>query len=725
MILKEIAIHNFRSYYGHNNLFELSPGLTLILGDNGDGKTTFFEALEWLFYTASEDKALSNVSEKRKSEMIPDEDDIVSVSIRFDHDGEKELIKQFHFKKLENGSFTTYDYKFVGIENIGSERISQDGKRLLERCFDTVIRKYCLFKGESELNIFNGEAALSSLVDTFSDVRKFKLYVDLITDFETKAQTVVEKEMRNDQKAARRAKEIESELRRVKTDIIEDKNELRIQNQAIIDFGSRLEVLERNQGACEQYQDIKKRIEKKKDEMFRTKAHTDVDYNASLLDDYWILRPFAPILDEFSAKVSKLSREKRKLDNEDIARRASVAAKHDVVVEIQKLANGATPLPWNLPDKATMQEMIDEEVCKVCGRPAPKGSDAYNFMVERLNTYLNKIEEEANKRITKKEDKPLFNNEYIEELHSRSIRMGGENEKWVRQIATEIADRLSFIQKRKNDLEKIKKELQEAEDEKTRLLVQSQDLTEDMLEVSFADFKGFSEQKNRAELKVQELTISLDILEKRKKELEDEYETLETENTSVKLYQRVHTALRKIMDAFIRAKEKNVDDFLNMLETSANHYMEILNQNDFRGLVKIIRKMNNGSAEIRLYSSNGTPILKPGGAQKTTMYMSVLFAISSITTLKREEDYPLIFDAPTSSFGDVKEDVFYNIIDKIDKQCIIVTKDLLVKDAMTEKAILKQDKIDELTCSVYRIQKAEGFDVLDLSTIQTEICKIK
>lgn len=724
MILKEIEIHNFRSYYGHDNIFKLSPGLTLILGDNGDGKTTFLEALEWLFYTASEDKSESNISEKRKSELEAGESDVCSVSIKFDHDGEKELIKRFYFKKLPGGGYTTYDYKFVGIENIGSERVPQDGKRLLERCFDTVIRKYCLFKGESELNIFNGEAALNSLVDTFSDVRKFKEYVELTTDFEAKSQSVVEKELTHDRKAARRAKELESELRKVKDSIKDAELDLKTQTQAIQDFASRLEVLERNQGACEQYQDIKKRIESKKNEMLRTKVYTDVDYNASLLDEYWILRSFAPVLDQYSEKVSKLSREKRKLERQDIESRAKAAAAQDVVAEIQQLANGVAPLPWHLPDKDTMQEMIDEEVCKVCGRPAPKGSDPYNFMVQKLHTYLHKVEEESKKRLAKQEEKPLFVNEYIDELHTRSIQMGGDNEKWIRQIATEIADRLSFIQKRKGDLERIKKELQEAEDEKTRLLVQSQDLTEDMLEISFSDFKGFSDQKNRAELKVQDINHELEKLNEHKKEIEEEYNSLDTENTSVKLYQRVHTAMHKIMEAFSRAKEQNIVDFLNMLEEKANHYMEILNQNDFRGLIKIVRKMN-GTAEIRLFSSNGTPIVKPGGAQKTTMYMSVLFAISSITTLKREEDYPLIFDAPTSSFGDVKENVFYNIIDKIDKQCIIVTKDLLVIDPATEKAVLNQEKIDELTCSVYRIKKAEGYDVLDLSTIQTNISKIK
>lgn len=105
--------------------------------------------------------------------------------------------------------------------------------------------------------------------------------------------------------------------------------------------------------------------------------------------------------------------------------------------------------------------------------------------------------------------------------------------------------------------------------------------------------------------------------------------------------------------------------------------------------------------------------------------ISVLFAISRITTLKREQDYPLIFDAPTSSFGGFKEDTFYNVIDNIDKQCIIVTKDLINVDKNTGNKSLDFDTIDKLTCSVYRIEKVTPFDDKDLSTIQTSAKKIK
>ena len=722
MILKEVKIQNFRSYYGADNNIQLSPGLTLILGDNGDGKTTFFEALEWLFNTAVDDRSETNISEKRKSELAVGEDDTVMVEIKFDHDGEKELIKSFKFEKRPDGSIYTSDFRFVGIENVGSERLSIDGKRLLERCFDAIVRKYCLFKGETELNIFNGETALQSLVDTFSDVRKFQEYVEMTTHFEEDSARVVEKEMKSDEKAAKQARSLQVDMTNAKKERDYLIGEIKTQEKAIEDYSTRLEVLERNQSACEQYQIIKQRITKKKDEINRLSAHVEVDYNTSLLDDAWILRSFLPILQEYQKKVAALSKEKRKLEAQDIEAKAKAKGAHEAIEQIQKLANGVAPLPWNLPDKDTMQEMIDEEVCKVCGRPAPKGSDAYNFMVEKLNQYLRKVEEEAKKRAAEVEAQPLFPNEFIDELRTRSIQMGGDSEKWVAHIATEIADRLAFIQSRKLEILNLKQQLQEAEDEKTRLLLQSQGLTEEMLEVSFTDFKGFSDRKNRAEIEKERLERELKDQKDLIRELEEQYAKIETDNTSIKIYQRVHSALKKIMEAFSNAKERNIQEFLQMLEEKANDYMEILNKNDFRGLIKIVRKID-GKAEIRLYSSNDTIIANPNQALKTTMYMSVLFAISNITTLKREEDYPLIFDAPTSSFGDIKEDVFYNIIDKIDKQCIIVTKDLLVKQG--DEAVLNEDKINELTCSVYRIKKKEGYDVLDLSTIQTIISKVK
>lgn len=724
MKLNKIIIKNFRSYYGEN-CFELSDGLTLVIGDNGDGKTTFFEALEWLFDTSKDNKSESNISEMRKAEMGIGDSDEVSVTMTFDHRGEKEICKKIIFEKDTNGSVRTRDFSFVGYEIVGAERYKRDGKILLESCFDTVIRRYCLFKGERELNVFDNNTALKTLVDTFSGIKQFDNLVELTTYFEQQSDNLVIKELKKDKKQEEVIKRLEYELSKVQSDISDVRHDISIKEKAVSDYETRLRVLEENQDACEKLQDINARIEQKKIEQRRLMGYINLDYNAMLLDDMWILRAFPSILSEYQKKVSSLSREKRKLQKAEDERIAIEKGKQEAIKEIQKLANDATPLPWNLPDKETMQEMIDDEICKVCGRPAEKGSDAYNFMVNKLNEYLDHIRKESESAQQQEAlVKPLFENTYINELHTRSIQLSGDTEQELMGLATAIADRLSFVQSRKQDLERVNKDLTEAEDAKMQLLIQTPDLTEEMLIKNFKDFKGLSDSSKRASLDLQELNHELEVLEAQKQELKERQNQIVPSNGIVRVYQKVHITLERIMKAFEAAKNRNVEEFIQTLEEQANIYLKKLNADDFRGVIKI-KRTADGSARINLYSSNDTLIANPGGAQKTTMYMSVLFAISKITTLKRDEDYPLIFDAPTSSFGEFKEDIFYNIIDNIDKQCVIFTKDLLRYDRDTEKRELDFDKINQLSCSVYRIQKAPGYDEEDLSTIRTITERIK
>ena len=724
MKLNKIIIKNFRSYYGEN-CFELSDGLTLVIGDNGDGKTTFFEALEWLFDTSKDNKSESNISEMRKAEMGIGDSDEVSVTMTFDHRGEKEICKKFIFEKDTNGSVRTRDFSFVGYEIVGAERYKRDGKILLESCFDTVIRRYCLFKGERELNVFDNNTALKTLVDTFSGIKQFDNLVELTTYFEQQSDNLVTKELKKDKKQEEVIKRLEYELSKVQSDISDVRHDISIKEKAVSDYETRLRVLEENQDACENLQDINARIEQKKIEQRRLMGYINLDYNAMLLDDMWILRAFPSILSEYQKKVSSLSREKRKLQKAEDERIAVEKGKQEAIKEIQKLANDATPLPWNLPDKETMQEMIDDEICKVCGRPAEKGSDAYNFMVNKLNEYLDHIRKESEAAQQQETPiKPLFENTYINELHTRSIQLSGDTEQELMGLATAIADRLSFVQSRKQDLERVNKDLTEAEAANMQLLIQTPDLTEEMLIKNFKDFKGLSDSSKRASLDLQELNHELEVLEAQKQELKERQNQIVPSNGIVRVYQKVHITLERIMKAFEASKNRNVEEFIQTLEEQANIYLKKLNADDFRGVIKI-KRTADGSARINLYSSNDTLIANPGGAQKTTMYMSVLFAISKITTLKRDEDYPLIFDAPTSSFGEFKEDIFYNIIDNIDKQCVIFTKDLLRYDRDTEKRELDFDKINQLSCSVYRIQKAPGYDEEDLSTIRTITERIK
>ena len=722
MILKELRINNFRSYY-KESIFTFKDGLTLIIGGNGDGKTTFFDALDWLFITGTENKSTSLISEKRKSEMMEGDIDIVSVSLDFEHDGLKSIEKRFSFEKTQKGTVVIRDYSFQGWDGIGSERMLVKGDRLLDQCFDVVIRKYCLFKGESNLNVFDNKTAIKTLVEEFSNIRQFDNYVNLSTKFEEKSDIAHKKELRNDGKVSKKAKVLETELINLNRSISDVKNDIAQQEIANNVFQTKIEDLERHQDMGEKLNEIKSRIKTLSEKIYKLKAHIDENYNIKLLDDKWILILFPDIFNEFQKKVAALGKEKRKLYKEFIEKRAADKERKRTVEELTAIANGAVPLSNFVPDGETMQEMIDDHVCKVCNRIAEEGSAAHNFMKEKLAQYMRSIEAK-NREEQKELNAVLFPQSHIEELHNISISLGGSRTHEITELREIIKDKIELNARLKEDVVKTEEQLQEANDEKNRLLMQASGASEDVLEAKFNDIKGFFDQKNRSEMRLIKLNDELNILLARKKEINNEYCNLNPESGLAKIYSRVHTAFQKILIAFENAKMANLRKFLADIEERANYYLELLNIDDFHGIVRIVETAND-SARIQLYSSNGTKIDDPNGALKTTMYMSVLFAISDLTTRKREIDYPLIFDAPTSSFESFKEDEFYNVIDKINKQCIIVTKDLLDKDETTGTRILNNAKIESLTCSVYRIEKQRPFDQNDLSTICTTSTPIK
>lgn len=720
MIIKEIRIRNFRSYYGDNNRFEFSDGLSIIVGDNGDGKTTFFEAIQWLLNTTADKASIESISEMRKSQMEVGDEDVVSVSMVFDHFGEKSVEKTFTFTKTENG-FSLSKVQYIGYESDGVQRINVNGKTLIERCYDTFIQRYSMFKGESELNVFDNKTSLKELVDKFSDIRKFDDLVDLTAAFESKSNAAYNKELTSDRKVAKQAKELGFRITTLLNEISQIKSEIRDKVKALEIFSKKLEDLEQNQEASERYQDIKKRLRSLEEKRNRLAATIQsVDYNHSLLDRMWILCAFMPILQEFKKKSSAFSKEKRKLEKEFDRERAKALGKLEAIKEIQgALVNGATELPWYLPNQETMEEMIHDHICKVCGRVAEEGSEAYQFMVNKLEEYKRHAEAKAHAESQKKEleDQSPFSSSYIEALHNLSISLSGSREAEIGEIPTLIRDRQELVARLQSEVTELERKIQDLADDKARLLI-SQNASEQELDADFGNIKGLFEQKERAITRKADLEHSLNLKEAEYEELKKEQDALNPENSQAVILKDVHRTFEAIAAAFLSAKRENLSRFLSELEEKANQYLVKLSAEDFHGEIHLVQTAED-STEIKLFSSNGTQITRPSGSQKTVMYISVLFAISDFTSEKRDEDYPLIFDAATSSFGDSKEKDFYNIINQLHKQCIIVTKDFL------ERGVLQNDEISQLACTVYRIKKAENFDSTNMATVRTLIEKIK
>ena len=724
MIIKEIRIKNFRSYYGDNNLFEFSDGLTLILGDNGDGKTTFFEALEWLFRTELDRGSLEleNVSEMRKSKLEIGEQDEVSVFMSFEHNGMKSVEKSFTFERTGESSYRVGKVNYTGYEDTFSGREQVSGKLLINRCYDAFIQRFSMFKGESRLDVFDDKTALKTLVDKFSDIKAFDELVEITNGFSKKSEAAYLKEMKSDEKVSIEAKSLELKIKSVNEKIFQKKTDIKEKQASIDIYSSSLKELEQTQKSSERFKEIEDRRKTQQEKKTRIMSQIRaIDYNHALLDKYWILAPFPKVLQEFKQKCSLFSREKRRQEREFDKQQAETIGKLKAVKEIQgTLINGSTELPWYLPDQETMEEMIHDHICKVCGRPAPEGSDAFEYMVHKLEDYKKHVEAKIQKELQEKEisDKTLFKYNHIENLHNLSISLSGSNESEINSYVVQINERLELVSRLREELKTIESKLQDTLDEKSRLLIQAGNVSETVLEKNYKDIIGLYEQKGRAEVRLTEMKNDLSLLENQLSGYQKELDELNPSSSQVKILKDVHRALEEINKAFTNAKESNLRRFLHELEDKANEYLDILSANDFHGMVRLYKTADE-STEIKLISSNNTEITKPSGSQKTEMYISVLFAISDFTKEKRDEDYPLIFDAATSSFGDSKEEEFYNVIDGLDKQCIIVTKDFMAK------GVVRSKDIDKLSCPVYRIKKADGFDKNNMATIRTIITKLK
>lgn len=412
MVIKRLEINNFRSYY-KSNVFEFNDRLNLIIGANGDGKTTLFDALEWLFRTDNTNKMdVKYISRKRSDELCPNESDNVSVSLSYEHDGKlKVLEKNFMFTKSFDEDISTSNYSFTLSEQNGVERISKDGM-LFEYDFPTEIRKYSMFKGESNLDLFQQSNALKSLIETFSDVKDFESYSKLLDYATRKAEQARDNAQKLDHKNEDKIKGLRSTIS-MESNIISDiDRELKTKSEEVTNFGQLLKSIEQSQEASKLLRNINARIETLSTKRSNTQALIKENYSTCLLDKLWALMGFETIAKEYGEKVSALDLKRRKMEQKH-------AIKYGMEKQKEKMQTAFTPLPAHIPGPNIMQEMLDEEVCKVCGRPAPKNSDAWNFMAQKLKDYYEMMKEPVKDDDAELDVPPLFKYDYIGELQKK------------------------------------------------------------------------------------------------------------------------------------------------------------------------------------------------------------------------------------------------------------------------------------------------------------------
>ena len=709
MIIQKIEIQNFRSYYRENS-FELINGLNLIIGSNGDGKTTFYEALEWLFRTDGTNKMDTKyISKKRSEELMPNNSDDVRVAMTYEHKGRtKVLEKMFHFTKSFDGEVTTSNYTFSLIEGNGIERIVKDGVTF-DKDLPSEMRKFIMFKGEQDLNILEKSNSLKQLVDEFSEVQNFEVYFSFMEYATKNAEQARDNAQKLDKKNADKIKGLKKTIEQEKGLLSDIDREIHIKEGEAENFEGLLKNIEQSNEASKLLKSVNQRIERLSQRRSETAGRIKENYTINLLDDMWILLGFVDTAEEYSALVNGLMNERKKQEDQYLITAGVEKA-------IKEAERGFTALPAHIPGRKIMEDMLNEEVCKFCGRKAEKGTDAWNYMYERLQEYKASLEGKADEGI-----EPLYKNNYIDELQKRDTTLN-DNLSDIAKMRRKIQDAIAFNNRLHDDIKKIDANLNTEFEQKKRILAQADGLTEEQLLANYDNISGWMDNKKKAEGRI-------DILKRQREQhraiLEEAELSLSktSEGTAAEMYAKTALVIQQISNAFKNAKEENKRRLLDAIEEKSNLFLAKLNTNDFKGTIRIIEKQN-GQGEAFLMNNDSVRIFNPNTALKTTYLMSIFFAIGNLSAERDETELPLLFDAPTSSFTDTKENEFFGVISGLKKQVIIVTKSFL-RDGSNGEAILDHSRIEDIEGRIFRIEKKRPFDDKKLGTIQTMITKVK
>lgn len=736
MIIKRLAIRNFRSYYG-DKVFNFQKGLNMILGSNGDGKTTFFEALNWvLTMRSSEEDKLpeleSLVSAKFFSELKPGERGHVMVMLVMENSTgqDRNLERSFMVEKKADGRMSISNIKYSAFRQVGYKRVEyKTVSDLLEKegYFPAVVKKYCLFKGESTLNVFDDKTTLQNLIDMYSDIKDLNPFKDFAVHSISTSQMAVDNAQEKKRKKDDKNKRLKEEMAELKSKLEDARVRLEEAKKQYDDTSGQIAAIEGDLQTIEVVHSLNQSISVLNNEIERLDMNLNEDYATMLLDDYWILLGFQPILNEYAEKMAKFSLDKRGMQQEYDRQIMMEEAKEKAKEEArQELVQEMIDLNWNVPDINTMKEMLNAHKCKVCGTEAPEGSDAYNFMKKRLDLALEHLEAKNKaKKQEKKEYPQLFKGRDTEDIHDRSVQLlsYGMN---ISEINHKIEELMAKNAELKAKIAEKVAQKDEKEDKVAQIVAESRsgaDLAQ--FATNYANIKSWNKTKEDTAVQIENLTRkTIPELKARYEEKRAAYnKTVDSAEGQIML--GANDFFTKLLTALENTEMLSFEEFLARLMSSANKFLNLLNVDDFTGVIQIEQDVR-GKVNMKLVDKTGKLISNPNTSLLTTMHISILLAISEITKENKDNEYPLIFDAPTSSFDEGKDKGFYECLNNnVGKQCIVVTKSYLLKDNDTNEFVLDQEGLDRLSCPIYRIKKLEGFDKQDLSTIDTIVEPIK
>lgn len=527
MVIKKIEVCNFRLFY-KTSTFELSDGLNLIIASNGDGKTTLYDALGWLFRTDGTNKMdMRFISKKRIDELTVGDSDKVRVTMTYENNGKNKILeKSFHFTKSLDGEVSISNFSFSLIEEDGKERILKEGT-LFDKDIPSEIRRFITFKeyGENYSSLYSVPFKL--FLEYFSDVKEFETYYSFLEYATRQSEKARDNALRMEKKNVDKIKELDRCINQIETNIQNIKNEIAIKEDEVSNIDSLLKNIETSFEPSGLLVSINQRIENLFQKRNKVQNQIRENYSYNLLDEMWILMGFEAIANEFSSKINSISNSRRKLESDYFFSKGKEIA-------LNSLTSGKMGEPKNIPD--------------------------------------------------------YFKYNYISELQKRLIILN-DNIPTIKNIREKALEAIVRNERLREELSKIEERIDEELNHKKRLLAQTVNLTEEQLTATYENVTKWFEQKRKAEDRISYLTNQRSRFCADLEEMQTSIKKI-TEGTSVARFVKTSSAFRHITEAFKNAKEEKENQSIMAIEDKANMFLFQLIPNDYTGTIRIMKGNN-------------------------------------------------------------------------------------------------------------------------------------
>lgn len=686
MIIKSIELKNFRPFYDSHRI-EFSKGVNLINAQQGGGKTSLFSAFYWCLFNKIYNSTDKEWVFKPHFSIIINRQAFENIEIGSEIESSVTLIIE---KKTPEGIHETYTIvrKSKGkkegetsvkvSENLvvffeddqGSTSRTDDlAQSLIDQyIFPPALSDYIWFQGEflnKLINLDNSDS-FRKVVNTISYMEYYDKLTALLTGAYHKNQREKTKKAKLDSQRKNEALNLQNNIEtankrldQFQRDLENEKYDLEVNK---LEEEKLKKIIVSSTGSRDLIQAIEEQNRKHSEQI---KKRENLDYKIrQSLGKKWMMKGLENQIHEGNKRM------------------------HEFKLEYSKAKKKEYELPIDTPDDNTLRDMLKAERCLVCGSDAPKDSEVYNTIREKIGRVINsqvKLDPEKETIIEAIHNLSRFHDSLIMAINEVDEEIDACNRE--EQEIFETTHLISAERDRKKE-------------EKKRM---EKELGVHNLEDFQSDMDKNTSQLLSVGMKISKANAAISSLKEEIRTKQNEINNFNSKLNNILnegeeiIEVKIEGVLELLKETVEKTKEIEYSKLVAHIESITNKLLQkALERNDS---VKVRIKINPKTNEISRLDYQGNNLdLELNTGHDALINLCLIMAIISKSNSYSNQTFTFLSDAPTSSLDpNVSLDWTY-LNHEVFEQSIILNKDLLnfeeeLKNSKEISSILKLETI--------------------------------